>query len=199
MQATIATPLVSMDAPPPRKKFTRGQVDQMLEAGFFAGERYELINGDLIDKMGQNPPHAHAIRLLNALLTKIFGGERVQVQLPVEVSIADRELSIPEPDLAVLKKADPRYAGQHPRCDELTLIVEVADTTVRHDSTTKRDLYARAGAPEYWLLNVPARKLFVYRKLVEAEYRELTILAEGDFVNLEIDPPSQLPIAGMLP
>jgi Uma2 family endonuclease len=171
----------------------------MLDAGLFAAERYELINGDLIDKMGQNPPHAHAIRLLTALLAKIFGMERVQVQLPVEVSIVDQELSLPEPDLAVLKKTDPRYASQHPRCDELTLIIEVADTTVRHDSTTKRDLYARAGAPEYWLLDISARKLLVYRKRVETEYRELTILAEGDSVTLDSNPPAPIAIAEMLP
>jgi hypothetical protein len=43
---------------PPRKRFTRTEVAQMLDAGLFAGQRFELIDGDLIDKMGQNPPHS---------------------------------------------------------------------------------------------------------------------------------------------
>ena len=54
---------VSSGAQVPRKRFSRSEVEQMSATGFFAGQRFELLDGDLIDKMGQNPPHANSIRL----------------------------------------------------------------------------------------------------------------------------------------
>jgi hypothetical protein len=68
---------------PRRKRFARSEVESMLELGLFEGQRYELIEGDLIDKMGQHPPHAYAIRLVVAWLVRFFGIERVRVQLPI--------------------------------------------------------------------------------------------------------------------
>ena len=63
----------------------------MEEAGMFAGQRLELIEGDLIDKMGQNPPHAYVVRLLQALFAKLFGVERISIQLPFEVHTVDQQ------------------------------------------------------------------------------------------------------------
>lgn len=107
----------------------------MAEAGLFDGERFELIDGDLIDKMGQKPPHANAIRLCLAQLIKIFGVGLVQAQLPIEAGPADRERSVPEPDLAVLREAKPDFSRRHPNGRELALLVEISDTTLRHDAT----------------------------------------------------------------
>jgi Uma2 family endonuclease len=141
----------TLPAPPPsglprRKRFTRDEVDQMQNAGLFLDQRLELIDGDLIDKMGQNPPHAIAIRLLQACLIRIFGAERTQVQLPIELAASDQMWNLPEPDIAVLKEFKKEdYAQRHPSGNELLLLVEVADKSLRHDCTTKRDLYARAG------------------------------------------------------
>lgn len=85
---------------PPRRRFTRSDVDRMLQAGLFSGLRYELIQGDLIDKIGQNPPHADCISRLNALLGQLYPN-RLRPQLPLEVTRADQPWSLPEPDLAV--------------------------------------------------------------------------------------------------
>jgi len=137
----------------------------MAQAGLFAGQRFELIDGDLIDKMGQNPPHATAIRLCMAAFIKLFGVEFVLVQLPMEAGSADRERTVPEPDLAVLLERKADFARRHPNGDELRLVVEVSDSTFRYDSTSKRDLYARAGVPEYWVLDLNARRVLVHRAL----------------------------------
>jgi hypothetical protein len=101
----------------------------MLNAGLFAGQRFELIDGDLIDKMGQNPPHANAIRRCKALLEKIFAFELVDVQMPIEAGPADQDRSEPEPDVAVLAEKKPDFDHRHPNGQELALLVEVADTT----------------------------------------------------------------------
>ncbi len=81
-------PAASLQSPPegapPRKRFTVQEVEQMLDAGLFAGQRFELIDGDLIDKMGQNPSHAQAIRLVHRWLAKILDPGRIQMQLPIQ-------------------------------------------------------------------------------------------------------------------
>jgi hypothetical protein len=166
-----------------RKRFTRSEVDRMQELGIFDGQRCELIDGELIDKMGQNPPHAQAIRNLFSWLAAIFGVGRVQMQLPIEASSRDREWNLPEPDVAVLAEAGGEYGRRHPRGDELLLIVEVADTSLRQDLTTKRDLYARASVAEYWVLDLQLRRLIVHRNPADGEYRETAILAEGDLAS----------------
>lgn len=132
---------------PPRKRFTREEFEQILETRAFSDQRFELIDGDMIGKMGQSPPHANSIRRLVGLLVAILGLERVQIQLPIEVAKRDRKRHVPEPDLAVLKENSPDFKTRHPQGNELLLIVEVAETSVSRDTTTKRDLYARAGVP----------------------------------------------------
>jgi Uma2 family endonuclease len=193
--------LPQIASPPlPRKRFTRSEVYEMLNAGLFAGQRFELIDGDLIDKMGQNPPHANAIELCMALLTEIFGIKQVRVQLPIEASPADRERSEPEPDLAVLAARKPDFAHRHPNGYELALVIEVADTTLRHDALRKRDLYARAGVPEYWVLDLNGRRLIVHRELdaEQAQYASIQSYAEAEEVFID-SPGQSISVSSLLP
>jgi hypothetical protein len=67
----------------------------MAEAGLFAGQRLELIDGDLIDKMGQNPPHANGIQLCMEFLLQIFRARQVRVQMPIAAGRLDRERKRP--------------------------------------------------------------------------------------------------------
>ncbi|HEY4360833.1 MAG TPA: Uma2 family endonuclease [Bryobacteraceae bacterium] len=184
---------------PPRKHFTRTEVEQMLDAGLFAGQRFELIDGDLIDKMGQNPRHAMAIRLLTRALAAIFGVEKLLVQAPVEVSRADRDRSWPEPDVAVVAEAKPDFGERHPRGDELVLAVEVVDSSVAHDATTKRDLYARAGVPEYWVLDLAAGRLIVHGELKEGRFQRIETLAAEDAVSLGQEAGAPVAVSSLLP
>ena len=164
----------------PRKRFTREEVDRLEETGLFNGQRFELIDGDLIDKMGQHPPHANAIRMLMELLAGLFGARRVMVQLPVEVGPDDSRYSLPEPDLAVLADAKANYATRHPAAKELTLLVEVSDTTLRYDSTRKRDLYARAVVREYWVYDLKGKKVLVHQKLEAGKYTVIKTMPAKD-------------------
>lgn len=170
---------------PPRKRFTRSEVDEMLQAGLFAGQRFELIDGDLLDKMGQNPPHATAIELCMAVLMQVYGIRLVRVQLPIEAGGADRERSVPEPDVAVLKQRKPDFARRFPNGDELALVVEISDSTFRYDSLTKRDLYARAGVSEYWVLDLNGRRLLVHRQVdaQKGEYASIKAYTESEVVS----------------
>lgn len=188
-ERTMSTaPLLPVETAPealPRKRFTRAEVEHLIETGFFEGQRFELIDGDLIDKMGQNPPHATGIRRAQAWLTKLFG-DRVQSQLPIEAAAADREQSLPEPDVAVLAELKPEYDNdRHPRGDELLLVVEVSDSSAAFDLNRKVVLYANAGVPEYWVLDVTRRVLVVYRQPAGPTYRLRQIFFESDAVSME--------------
>ena len=184
MPAALAIPPGSSEAPP-RKRFTRAEFQQMADSGLFVDQRLELIKGDLIDKMGQKPMHAYIIRIVQALLSALFGAERIQVQLPIEVQAADQESSLPEPDLAILKEARPDFQTRYPRGPELLLVIEVADTTLQHDLTTKRDLYARAGVSEYWVLDLKQRRVIIHRQLSRGKYATINALTDQETASIE--------------
>jgi Uma2 family endonuclease len=201
MAASILQPPISSDLPLPRKRFTRSEVDQMLDTGIFAGQRFELIDGELIDKMGQKPPHASTVQRCLELLAAIFGLARLRVQMPIEAGPFDRESSVPEPDMAVLADAKPDFSQRHPNGRELTLLIEVSDTTLRHDAIRKRDLYARAGVPEYWVLDIKGRRLIVHRALNEekGEYASLLSYQEYETVAMESHPAAPISVSALLP
>lgn len=178
-----------------RRRFTRVEVNQLLEIGFFNGARFELIDGELIDKMGQGPSHARAIRMLNAWLSRLLRGAVVIVQGPIEVLGPDNEWNEPEPDLAVLS-AEGEYRSRHPRADELSLVVEVSDSSYRQDSLVKRKLYARSLVPEYWILDIQGRRLIVFRDPAQGEYKTITVLSENESASFE---GHALPVLDLLP
>jgi Uma2 family endonuclease len=202
MPATLQEPLegildLAVEPPPPRKRFTREEVEEMLDAGLSLIQRCELIDGDLIDKMGQKPPHAVAIRRILVLFTEIFGAEKILVQAPIEVAAADQKWTWPEPDIAVLATGSSLdYEQRHPHGDELVVLVEVADTTVRQDAIKKRDIYARAGVPEYWVLAIGPRRLIVHRHLTHGSYGERMLFSEAEKVSLGSH---SIPVVRLLP
>jgi Uma2 family endonuclease len=184
---------------PRRKRFTRSEVARLSEAGVFEGQRYELIEGDLIDKMGQNPPHAVAVRRVNTWLLRTFGLSSVLCQLPIEVASEDQERNEPEPDLAVIADPGIESIARHPRGDELLLLVEVSDTTSRFDRIVKSALYARASVREYWVLDLPARALHVHRHPSPGGYRQVIRLSEDETVAPDSRPDAVVKVSELLP
>jgi len=184
---------------PRRKRFTRSDVARLNELGVFDGQRYELIEGDLIDKMGQNPPHAWSVALVSVWLAKTFGGVNVRCQAPIEIASEDQERNEPEPDHLVLAELKVEYSKRHPRGDELLLLVEISDTTSRFDRTVKAALYARASVPEYWVLDVSARALYVHCHPGGGNYRQVTRLAEDETVAPDSRPDALVKISELLP
>jgi Uma2 family endonuclease len=182
---SVAIPKVGFPAPLRRKKFTRQEVDCLLKTDIFAGQRYELIDGDLIDKMGQAAPHAMGIRQTSKWLRSFLPDECVQVQLPVELAGEQRDLSVPEPDVSVLAEFKPDYAQRHPRSDELLLAVEVSDSMAWFDLGRKAQIYAASGVPEYWVLDLNRGALVVHRQSNGREYTLIRILPESEMASLE--------------
>jgi Uma2 family endonuclease len=180
---------------PPRKTWTRREIEALEAAGLLAGTRLELIEGEIFDRMGQNPAHASAVCRLVMALASIFGLDRVRTQLPVEPAEAEASRSLPEPDVAVTRETEPAYRRRHPRAADVVLIAEVADSTVDYDVKRKGRLYARAGFPEYVVLDLTERELMVFTAPREGVYTEMRILRPGDVFKPMNTPDSGIPVA----
>jgi Uma2 family endonuclease len=144
------------------RKWRRVEYERLVEAEFLGSEdRIELLGGHMIVKEPQQSPHATAIQLVHAALTIAFGsGWSVRAQMPVALD----DESEPEPDVCVVP-GDPRdYRDAHPA--QPVLIVEVALSRLRFDREDRGSLYARAQIADYWIVNLPARRLEVYRQPV---------------------------------
>jgi Uma2 family endonuclease len=181
-----------------RKRFTRQEVDLMIDAGVFAGQRFELLDGELVNKMGQNPDHSFTIQLVMDWLLKLFAPKQIRVQLSMLASGPDRESSVPEPDIAVLAEWKRDYQRRHPEGNELLLAVEVAGSSRVIDLTRKAELYARAGVPEYWVVDIDRRVIAVHRSPDGAQYRKIEFIPETDFVSLQ-DRPERIRVTELLP
>lgn len=180
-----------------RKRFTVDDVYRMMDAGIIEGRLIELIDGDLIEKMAHNPPHAFCVGAVQKMLIGSVGFDRVRAQLPIRMEGVGQDFNEPQPDLAVV--AQPAlldFAKRHPKSSEVSLVVEISDSTLRGDLNAKRDLYAKFSVPEYWVLDLAGRKLVVHRNLADGHYKETVTLMPGLAVEFE---GAQLPVAQMLP
>jgi hypothetical protein len=116
------------------------EVERPLETGIFAGQRYEVIGGELMDKMVQNPQQAFTIGLVLERLARVFGSSRKRIQLTMEAAGGDRERSVREPDLAVLREEKGEHQRRYPRGDETLALAEIAGPGAAFDLSRKATL-----------------------------------------------------------
>jgi Uma2 family endonuclease len=177
------------------RRWTREEYNQLASAGVLRpDERLELIDGVIYEMTPQNSRHAVSITALQEALRGAFPqGHHIRVQLPLALGL-DSE---PEPDLAVVRGSWRDYRDGHPTT--ATLVAEVSDSSSAHDRKRKQSLYARAGIPEYWILDVAAGRLEVYREPAEASYRSRGVLQTGDAVTPLSAPAASIAVADLLP
>jgi Uma2 family endonuclease len=158
MSVSTLHPSNAAQPPPfPLRRFTVGEYHSMSQAGVFAeDERFELLEGWIVAKMRRNPPHDATIELiLKALVGRMPAGWRVRGQSAI--TTADSE-----PDLAVVRGAIRDYVSRHPGPEDVALVVEVAASSLAQDRDLKGRVYARAGIPVYWLVNLVDRRIEVF-------------------------------------
>ncbi len=174
----------------PRRAWKRDEYEAIARLGILDDARYELIEGDIVAKMPQDRKHLVTVMRCHKWLSRIYGLERIQVQGPV---LADN-YNEPEPDVAVFLGAWEDYADAPPLSD-ICLLVEVSNTTQTQDRRVKRAVYARNGAPEYWMLDVPARTLTVFRDgNSRGEFATEYTLADTDTVTPLTAPTGTMPM-----
>lgn len=142
------------------RRWTRREYERLIALGLLPeGEPVELLGGALVLGEAQSPLHYTAVRTVAAALRVAFGpGWDVRERAPIALD----DDSAPEPDVAVVGGEPLDYRDAHP--SRPALIAEIALSTLATDRHVKGGLYARAGIAEYWLVNLPDRRLEVHRE-----------------------------------
>lgn len=157
----MQTIIPAKDYEPMRVVWTRTDCETLERAGVL-NYRYELIEGVILRKMPQNIRHARLVRRALLWLVGAFGEDYVLDQATVHVHWADDSSNAPEPDVILLNKPDTEIPTTQPRPEDVRLLIEIADSTRNYDLGTKAALYARAGVPEYWVVSVEERVIYIH-------------------------------------
>jgi Uma2 family endonuclease len=179
----------------PLRNFTRREYDKMIDAGIVGGnEHVELINGFIVQMSPEGACHSGTIDLCAEAIRRAFGSAyTVRIQHPVIVD-PDAE---PEPDLAVVQGGPRDHLNQHP--SHPVLVVEVADSSLAYDRRDKALLYARAGFPDYWIVNLVDQCVEIFRDPEPAGYRTVVLVTSGSLISPLEFPATQIAVADLLP
>lgn len=158
------------------KRFTVDEYHRLIELGFLTeGDRLELIRGELIEMASKGMPHVFCNGVLCRQLDRILGDRAViRGQDPITIS----HYSEPEPDVVIAVGDEQDYLGHHPYPENILLVVEVSDSTLRYDQTVKLLLYAEAGIAHYWIVNLEAQQVERYSQPYQNAQGEFNYLSK---------------------
>ena len=153
------------------KRFTIEEYHRLIDLGFLTeNDRVELIRGEIMQMAAKGTPHTNCCRnSLRELAALVAGRAELQCQDPIVLP----SNSEPEPDFAILRKRADNYRFALPNADDVLLVIEIADSTLKYDQEVKVPLYAEAGISDYWIFNLVKNHLEAYSN----PYQEL----QGNF------------------
>ncbi len=194
------------DRPAEIVPLTVEQYHRMLETGILAeGEPIELLDGLLVPKdrgegMTINPRHSLVVSLLLELAPRLEPfGCHIKTQSPITIE-PEHE---PEPDALIVRGSPRDYAARHPTPADVSCLIEVSDSSLDRDRTTKQRIFAKAGVGQYIILNLADRQAEVYEdpQATAGRYRSVRILRQGDSVSVQVPGGRQLEVevARLLP
>jgi Uma2 family endonuclease len=159
-----------------RRRFTVHDYHRMAEVGILhEDERVELIEGDVVEMTPIGSRHAMCVIALNRLLVRQAGDQAlVSPQNPVRLS----ERLEPQPDMTVIRARD--YEGSLPGPEDVLLLIEVSDTTLSYDRNVKLPLYARAGIPEVWIVDLAGEVIERHTNPAGDSYRHVERARRGE-------------------
>ena len=167
-----------------RHLFTTAEYEEMVSAGILTeNDKVELINGEIVEMTPIGIAHNAAVDRLNRLLNQATGTDAI-VRVQSSIRLDDR--SEPEPDISLLRPRDDFYGDAHPGPDDILLLIEVADTSLEFDRSVKLPLYARAGIPEVWLVDLNDERIEVHRTPEPGGYRTRDIYWRGDTLETSV-------------
>jgi Uma2 family endonuclease len=178
-------------------RFTVAEYYRIASAGVLGeDDRVELIDGQILDMSPISPGHAYAVDCCNRAFSAGVGGAAVvRVQNPLALGDYDE----PEPDVALVNPPGSRYAAAHPGAADVLLLVEVAESSLAYDQSTKAALYAAAGIREMWVVNLPAGVLEVYRVPGPLGYQDRRTHRRDERVVPQAFPDLEIAVADLLP
>ncbi len=166
---------VRVDAALPVHPLTVSDLYAMLEVGILdEDDHIELLDGVLVEMSPQSPPHAYALRRLTSLAAPLAGnsGLELSIQGPLDVG---SPITLPEPDFAIVPVTP---IDRHP--SGALLVVEIGNTSLRIDLGPKARIYAEAGVPDYWVLDVERREIVVHREPSGSRFEQIRRVGAGE-------------------
>lgn len=164
-------------------RLTRSEYLRWAELGVFADKKVELLDGVVVANSPQGYKHAFAVSKINEWLVRQLSDH---ADILPQVPFAPPGENLPEPDLAVVEKT---FApGEPPH--QAFLVVEIAESSLRYDRSTKLALYASADVPEYWVVDLVHQVVEVYREPLEDRYGALQTYRRGEQITLLAFPDS---------
>ncbi|WP_035800017.1 Uma2 family endonuclease [Crocosphaera chwakensis] len=152
------------------RKFNVNEYYKMAETGILTPEdRVELIRGEIIAMSAIGRKHAAAVNRLTNLFPPLLGNKAI---ISVQNSIRLNNYSEPQPDIVLLKPRSDFYESKIPETDDIYLVIEVADSTIKYDQEIKLPLYAESNINEVWIVNLNNKTLEVYRQTQDKTYLE---------------------------
>jgi Uma2 family endonuclease len=179
-----------------QRRFTVAEYHRMAESGVFSpDERVELVRGVIHEMSPKNRPHVIASTLVFGVLQKkLEGRASVYLEAPLVFEALDSE---PQPDVVICSNPDINAYGTSGTT--ALLVVEIAHSSLRYDLGEKAALYAEAGIPEYWVVNLVERVLAVFRDPGDGTYQVRLTLERTARASLEAWPDVELDVASLFP
>jgi Uma2 family endonuclease len=143
-------------------KWSLQSYHRMIETAILDERNVELLNGEIIEMSPECATHSFYCSEVGEYLRHILG-DRTKVREAHPITLPNN--SEPEPDIAIVRNRSTLYRDRHPYAEDIFWLIEVADSTLAKDLSVKKDLYADAGIEEYWVINLQASELIVFRKL----------------------------------
>jgi Uma2 family endonuclease len=158
-------------------KWTLDDYHRMTAAGLLDNRPVELLNGDIVTLAPEGPEHAFLGDEGGDYLSNLLG-QRAKVRQGRPITLPNQ--SEPEPDLAIVKPLGETYRHRHPYAEDVFWVIEFSNISLVKDLDTKPGIYATAGIPEYWVVNLQDRTVVVFRDPVQGHYQSQQTLSQGD-------------------
>jgi len=179
------------------RRFTVDDYYKMAEAGILShDERVELVNGEIVEMSPIGKRHRSSVYALGHLLSLQLG-DRAIVGVQNAVLLDNcREF---QPDVTILNSSDDFYLSNPPGPDDVLLLVEVSDSSLTYDRDVKLSLYAGAGIPEFWIVNIPDGVVEVYTEPSDDGYQSRRVFSVEDNVSPSAFPDISLSVSRIVP
>lgn len=153
---------------------------RLIEAGILSDRQVELIEGDILEMTPEGPGHTDCGEgLANYLRQRL--GESAWVREARPITLTDSE---PEPDIAIVRSPRSRYRARHPFPEDIFWLIEISDSTLNKDLTEKKQVYARAKIPEYWVIAIKLQQVTIFRHPRGSDYQSQETLSQEAITSL---------------
>ncbi|MDG2991161.1 Uma2 family endonuclease [Candidatus Synechococcus calcipolaris G9] len=156
-------------------KWTIEAYHRLIDQEVLAEKKVELLDGDIVIMPPESPLHSYTTRKSTDYLRQKFQNTALIIEShPITLSTSE-----PEPDITVAIPPQERYKERHPTPNDIFWIIEISNVTLAYDLNDKKRVYAQAGISEYWVVDLNARQVFIFRDPSQSDYQTQQTLSTG--------------------